>query len=68
MAETQQYTVLRAFRLGRHQRWIKPSNTPIELLPVEAQYPVQMGWLKLSAEEGAAKSLSTNKLSKTGDK
>ncbi len=44
--DTQAFTVLRAFRVGRGQHWLKPSDQPVELLPCEAQYPLQMGWLK----------------------
>lgn len=44
--DTRLYTVTRAFRVGRSQRWLKPGDQPVNLLACEALYPLQMGWLR----------------------
>ena len=39
------YQVLHSFRVGAEQRWVHPKDE-IELLPCEAQYPEDRGWIK----------------------
>ena len=50
MNQTASYRVLTAFRVGRTQRWLKPSDEPVQLLPCQAQYPLRMGWLEPAQE------------------
>lgn len=44
-----EYTVVKAFRVGGDQRWLKPGDKPVTLLPCEAQYPQARGWIKPAA-------------------
>ncbi|MCV6590500.1 MAG: hypothetical protein OIF57_15970 [Marinobacterium sp.] len=39
------YRVKRGFRVGESQRWLMPGDE-VELLPVEAQYPLSRGWIE----------------------
>lgn len=41
-----EYRVVKAFRVGAEQRWLKPGTEPVVLLPCEAQYPLSRGWIE----------------------
>lgn len=43
----QNYQVRTAFRVGRQQRWFR-SGDVVSLLPCEAHYPLQRGWIALA--------------------
>jgi hypothetical protein len=48
------YQVLHSFRVGAEQRWVHPKDE-IELLPCEAQYAEDRGWIKAIPTKTAAK-------------
>lgn len=61
----QKYKVLKAFRVGRDQCWVKPDDT-VELLPVQAHYPIQMGWLLLEVDKPSTDNTTAKETSNAG--